>query len=194
MDELEERINNDIKNRLSEYRYKHSVGVMKMAGELAKFYNLDIKKARIIGLAHDIAKQMTDKEIEEYTRKYNIKLDELELKNRELIHSKLGADICKREYNFDDEMANAVLYHTTGNPNMDLMAKIIFIADKVEENRVYDDLERRRKLAFENIDQAIIETINYTTTYCIERGDVIHLDAILTRNKLIIKNFQLNLP
>ena len=63
MDELEERINNDIKNRLSEYRYKHSVGVMKMAGELAKFYNLDIQKARIIGLAHDIAKQMTDKEI-----------------------------------------------------------------------------------------------------------------------------------
>ena len=186
MDELEERINNDIKNKLSEHRYKHSVGVMKMAGELAKFYNLDIQKARIIGLAHDIAKQMTDKEIEEYTKKYNIKLDELELKNRELIHSKLGADICKREYNFDDEMANAVLYHTTGNPNMDLMAKVIFIADKVEENRVYDDLEKRRKLAFENIDQAIIETINYTPTYCIERGDVIHPDAILTRNKLII--------
>lgn len=186
MDELEERINNDIKSKLSENRYKHSVGVMKMAGELAKFYNLDIQKARIIGLAHDIAKQMTDKEIEEYTRKYNIKLDELELKNRELIHSKLGADICKREYNFDNEMANAVLYHTTGNPNMDLMAKVIFIADKVEENRVYDDLEKRRKLAFENIDQAIIETINYTTTYCIERGDVIHPDAILTRNKLII--------
>lgn len=186
MNELEERINNDIKEKLSEHRYRHSIGVMKMAEKLTEFYNLDTKKARLIGLVHDIAKEMSMEEIKEYTKKYNIELSELEIQNKELIHSKIGADISKRQYGFDDEMAKAILYHTTGNPNMDMMAKVIFMADKVEENRVYSDIEERRKLCFENIDKAIIETINYTTKHCIERGEVIHPDSIFTRNKLLL--------
>ena len=63
MEQLEEQINKDIKERLKEHRYLHSIGVMEMAEKLAKHYNLDVKKARLIGLAHDIAKQMTWEEI-----------------------------------------------------------------------------------------------------------------------------------
>ena len=162
MDNLEEKINKDIKERLSKFRYIHSLGVMKKAEELAKFYGLDVKKARLIGLSHDIAKQMTPAEIEEYLSKYDVELDELEKTNIELMHAKIGADMCKRKYNFDEQMVNAIKYHTTGNPKMDMMAKIIFMADKVEENRDYDDVEERRKMTLENIDLAIIETINYT--------------------------------
>ena len=185
MNQLEEQINKDIKVRLKEHRYKHSIGVMEMAEKLAKHYGLDEKKARLIGLAHDIAKEMTWEEIYSYTEKYQIELDEFEKSNRQLVHSKIGADICKREYGFDEQMAEAILYHTTGNPNMDMMAKIIFVADKVEENRDYESVEERRKLAFEDIDKVIIETIDYTIMECIKKGHVIHPDSINTRNKLI---------
>ena len=185
MNNLEEQINADIKERLSERRYKHSIGVMKKAEELAKFYGLDAKKARLIGLAHDIAKQMTSSEIKEYLSKYDVKLDEIERNNRELIHAKIGADICKRKYNFDEQMVNAVKYHTTGNPDMDMMAKIVFMADKIEENRDYDDVEERRQLTLKDIDMAIIETINYTTMDSIKRGKIIHTDSINTRNYLL---------
>ena len=188
MEQLEEQINRDIKEKLKENRYKHSLGVMEMAEELAKFYKLDLKKARLIGLAHDIAKQMTWEEINIYTQRFDIKLDELELNNRQLIHAKIGADICKREYGFDEQMANAVLYHTTGHPDMDMMAKIIFIADKVEKTRDYEGVEERRKLAFDDIDRAIIETINYTTKKCLEEGQLVHPNSIETRNKLLIMN------
>lgn len=185
MEELEDRINRDIKSKLSEHRYKHSVGVMNMAEKLAEAYGLDKKKARLIGLAHDIAKQMTIEEIKDYVKKYEIELDEIEKRNQELIHSKIGADICKRNYNFDEQMVKAVLYHTTGKPGMDMMAKIIFMADKVEENRDYKGIEERRELAFNDIDKAIVETINYTTIYCINEGMVIHPNSIHTRNWLI---------
>ena len=193
MNDLEEQINADIKERLSEHRYKHSIGVMKKAEELAKFYGLDTKKARLIGLAHDIAKQMTSSEIKEYLSKYDVKLDEIEKSNGELIHAKIGADICRRKYNFDEQMVNAVKYHTTGNPNMDMMAKIIFMADKIEENRDYDDVEERRQLTLENIDMAIIETINYTTKDSIDRGKIIHTDSINTRNYLLKNNLKINI-
>lgn len=192
MNNLEEQINTDIKKRLSEHRYKHSIGVMKKAEELAKFYGLDAKKARLIGLAHDIAKEMSLLEIGEYLSKYNVPLDEIERNNRELIHAKIGADICKRKYNFDEQMVNAVKYHTTGNPDMDMMAKIIFMADKIEENRDYDDVEERRRLTLKDIDMAIIETINYTTRDSIDRGKIIHTDSINTRNYLL-KNKKIEL-
>ncbi len=185
MNNLEEQINADIKEKLTEHRYKHSLGVMKKAEELAKFYGLDEKKARLIGLAHDIAKQMTSTEIDEYLSKYKVDLDEIEIDNRELLHAKIGADICKRKYNFDEQMVNAVKYHTTGNPNMDMMAKIIFMADKIEENRDYDDVEERRQLTLKNIDMAIVETINYTIRDSIDRGKIIHPDSIQTRNYLL---------
>lgn len=186
MNQLEEKINADIKLRLREHRYRHSLGVMEMAEELAKHYGLDAKKARLIGIAHDIAKEMTWDEINEYVAKYGIELDEIEKKNKELIHSKIGADICKRKYGFDEQMANAVLYHTTGYPTMDMMAKIVFIADKVEKNRIYPGIEDRRTLAFEDIDRAIIETINYTAQDCIERNLVIHPNSLNTRNFLLM--------
>lgn len=185
MEDLEARINEDIKMKLSEHRYIHSIGVMEKAEELALHYGLDTRKARLIGLAHDIAKQMSIEEIEEYIEAYEIELDEVEKINTSLIHAKIGADICKREYNFDDEMVNAIKYHTTGRPEMTMMEKIIFIADKIEDNRSYIGVERTRKLTLEDIDEAIIETINHTTQYCIEKNDLIHPNSINTRNYLL---------
>ena len=185
MEELETKINENIKTRLSEHRYMHSIGVMEKAGELAEYYGLDINKARVIGLAHDIAKQMSKEETKEYVEEYGIELDEIEVLNTSLIHAKIGADICKREYDFDEQMVNAVKYHTTGNPKMDLMAKIIFMADKIEENRHYIGIERRREITLKDIDMAIIETIDYTTQYCIEKNELIHPDSINTRNYLL---------
>ena len=186
MKELEEQINEDVKKRLREKRYIHSIGVMEMAEELAKYYKLDTKRARLTGLAHDIAKHMTLEEVDAYTKQYNIKLDELEKANNQLIHAKIGADICKREYNFDEQMSNAILYHTTGHPNMDLMAKIIFIADKIEKTRSYEGVEELRKLAFIDIDSAIIKIIDFTTKKCINEEKLIHPNSIETRNKLLL--------
>lgn len=185
MDNLEKQIDRDIKEKLSEHRYIHSIGVMKKAEELAKFYGLDTKKAKLIGLAHDIAKQMSLSEIQKYILNYHLELDKIEKINSELAHAKIGADICKRKYNFDEQMVYAVKYHTTGSPDMDMMAKIIFMADKIEENRNYEDIKERRKLTLENIDKAIIETINYIITDNITKGRIIHINSINTRNYLL---------
>ena len=76
--ELIERIKNDLKENLTEYRYIHSLGVMEMAEELAKVYNVDVESARIAGLLHDIAKEMTKEESLEYVEKNNIAIDEVE--------------------------------------------------------------------------------------------------------------------
>ena len=132
--ELIEVIKKDLKETLSEKRYEHCLGVMKKAEELAKIHGADVEKARICGLAHDIAKEMTVEESLEYAKKNNVEIDEVEKINTGLLHAKIGADIVKKKYGFSLDMQEAVKYHATANKNMDLLAKIIYVADKTEES------------------------------------------------------------
>ena len=136
-----EEITKDVKNTLSEKRYIHCIGVMEQAAYLAKKYGYDIDIARVVGIAHDIAKEIPEEEKLKYVEQNNIEIDKIESVNIGLLHAKIGADICKKKYNFTEEMQNAIKYHTTGDENMNILAKIIFVADKTEKNRKYEDLK-----------------------------------------------------
>lgn len=190
---LLERINEDVKKALSEKRYVHSIGVMNKAEELARIYGVNVNKAKLVGLAHDIGKELSKEEKLEYAKNNNLDVDEIEKKNIGLLHGKIGADICKKRYDFTQDMQDAIRYHTTGSgkEDMKLLDKIIFLADKIEENRVYKygkqmkALEELRKLANENLDLAIVKAIDNSLVYTIEKGELIHPDSVITRNKLI---------
>ena len=192
VEELLKKIDSDLKNALSEKRYKHSLGVMKKAEELALIYGIDINIAKLTGLAHDIGKEFSDEEMLKYARENNIQVDNVEAVNVGLLHAKIGADICKKKYNFTIEMQNAIKYHTVGNENMDLLAKIIFVADKTEEGRNYKDeakneqLQKVRELSKKNLDEALLYEIDSSLIYTIQKHKLVHTDSILTRNKLLI--------
>lgn len=193
VEDLLERINKDIKNKLSKKRYNHSLGVMKKAEELAKIHGADANKARLIGLAHDIAKELPEEEKLKYAKQNNIEVDAIEKINVELLHGKIGADICKKRYGFEEDMQNAIKYHTTGNENMDLIAKIIFVADKIEDGRKYEDNEKKnmelkeaRQIAKENLDKAVLYEIDASLAYTIQKKKLIHPDGVSARNKIIM--------
>ena len=88
-------------------------------------------------------------------------------------------------------MQKAIEYHTTGNPNMNILAKIIFVADKIEEGRNYSNVERQeeleklRQISAIDINKAVLIAIDESIIYTIQKGRLIHPDGIATRNKLI---------
>ena len=192
VDELLEKINNDIKAKLSDKRYNHSLGVMKKAEELAKIYGENVNKAKLIGLAHDIGKELPKEAKLKYAIDNGILVDDVEKVNIDLLHGKIGADICNKRYGFTNDMQNAIIYHTVGNENMDLLAKILFVADKIEEGRNYIDeeknakLEEARAIAKENIDKAVLYEIDMSLEYTLKKNELIHPDSIYTRNKIIV--------
>ena len=194
VEELLKKINEAVKKELSEKRYKHSVGVMEKAEELAKIYGADVNNAKLVGLAHDIGKELSREEKLQYAKENNIEIDEIEKINVGLLHGKIGADICKKRYGFTEDMQAAIKYHTTGSgkKEMTLLEKIIFLADKIEENRRYKDenkmaeLEELRELAKKNLDLATIKAIDNSLIYTIQKGELIHPDSVLTRNGLIL--------
>ena len=190
--ELLRKINQDIQRELSEKRYNHSIGVMKKAEELAKLYKVNINKAKLVGLAHDIGKELSKEDKLKYVKENNIEIDRIEKINVGLLHGKIGADICKKRYDFTEDMQDAIKFHTTGNKDMDLLAKIIFVADKIEEGRKYKDknkmqeLELIREAAKENLDEAMLGLIDSSLIYTMQKKNLIHPDSMSTRNQLII--------
>lgn len=182
---MEKEIIEELEKILSEKRFKHSIGVMKRAGELAAIYGIDEKEARLAGILHDIAKEMPEEEKVQYCNENNIPIDDTEKIKNSLLHAKIGADIAKKKYHAGKSIQEAILYHTTGSPEMDMLAKIIYIADKTEENRDYEGVEEIRKLSEENINKAMIEIINYTILKSVKEDKVIHPAGIFTRNTLL---------
>lgn len=185
-----EEIENDVKSVLSEYRFTHSLGVAKKAVELAKIYGVQEETAKKVGIAHDIAKEMTDEEMLEYVKTNNIEIDEIETVKPSLLHGKIGADIAAKKYGFTEDMVNAIKWHTTGRKNMSMLEKIIYVADKTEENRkgTRFNLEKSRELSTQNIDEALIFLMNELITYNVKNEGLIHPETINARNDLLLKD------
>lgn len=182
-----EEIENDVKSVLSEYRFTHSLGVVKKAVELAKIYGVQEETAKKVGIAHDIAKEMTDEEMLEYVKNNNIEIDEIETVKPSLLHGKIGADIATKKFGFTQDMVNAIKWHTTGRKNMSMLEKIIYVADKTEENRKGSrfDLAKSRELSTQDINQALIFLINEFIIYHIKNDGLIHPETINARNDLL---------
>lgn len=152
-----QKLQKELSKELDAKRYEHTLGVAYTAACMAMRYDCDMKKAYIAGLLHDCAKCMTHNERLTYCKKHNLEVTEVEKNNPSLLHAKVGADLCMKKYDIEDEeIANAVRYHTTGRPAMTLIEKIVFIADYLEPHRNdAENLPIVRKQVFEDIDLAL---------------------------------------
>ena len=192
--ELIEQIKKDLKDILSEKRYTHSVGVMEMAARLAEIYGADVETAKLAGILHDIAKEMSSEEKLKYVKENNIIINEVERINTPILHGKIGADIAKKKYGINEQVQRAIEYHTTTNPNMDLISKIVYVSDKIELNRKSEDydIKYERELALKDIDKTIIYIIDSNIKSLINKGKLIEGEMIETRNKLLIAQIESN--
>lgn len=179
-----EKLHNEVKKRLSEKRFKHSESVVKRAIEYAQIYNIDINTVKLVAIAHDIAKELTSEEVNKYVQKYNIVFDNIEKMNGDLIHAKIGAYICKNEYNFTDDMINAIKYHTTGRTNMSILEKIIYLADATEENKIYCS-SNYVDIVKKDINQGMIQIVKWVINKLLENNKLVHPDSIECYNYYI---------
>ena len=141
---------------------------------------IDIEKAFTAGLLHDCAKCYTNEQLLYYCLEYQIEINEYEQASPYLLHSKLGAYFAKNKYGIEDEdIINAILFHTTGRPNMSKLEEIIFIADCIEpyRNRA-DNLDIIRKLAYKDIKKAILKATQDTLDYLRKKGKEQFIDAL----------------
>lgn len=153
-------------------RYEHTLGVAYTAAALAMKYGVSIKDAQLAGLLHDCAKCLSDKKKLSICEKYGLPVLEVEMRNPFLLHAKVGGFLARKEYLVQDEdIINAILYHTTGRPDMSTIEKIIFIADYIEPGRKEaPNLTQLRQMAFEDLDGTLIGILKDTLAYLEKKG------------------------
>lgn len=170
-----EAIQKKLEKKLKKERYTHTLGVMYTAGSLAMCHGEDIETAMTAGLLHDCGKLPSIEEQLELCRKYQITLTEAEQEIPALIHARLGAYLAKEKYAIHDRrILDAILYHTTGKPNMNLLEKIIYLADYIEPGRrMIPGLPEVRKLSFTDIDHAVCSCSKLTLGFLERMGRAI---------------------
>ena len=160
-----DEIENYLKKHLSEFRYSHSLRVAEEAKKIAKIYCEDEEKAYLVGLVHDVAHELNDEENLFWIKKYDLPNEYLNESYKNILHSDIGALMAKEFFFFNDNMCQAIKYHTIGNVNMTTFDKIIFIADKIGRKNLDTSMENVKSLTYHGyLDQAIImyfENLNY---------------------------------
>ncbi len=182
-----------IKERLSDYRFHHSVCVAEKARELAEKNNLDEKKAYVAGILHDIMKE-EDYEIQRAEiEKAGCVMTPLEKENKKVYHQMSGAAYVKNHLGItDSDIINGIRYHTTGRENMTLFEMIIYLADFTSADRNYPDVEEMRRQTDKSLYDGMLYSLRYTIIDIASHNRQIHPDTLLCYNWVLDKKKELN--
>ena len=175
MTESNEELINKALSELTEKRLRHTAGVTESALHLAELYGGDTEKIRLAAACHDIFRGRTAEEISELVRRYG--LPERYLGNANLAHSKIAAEYMKECGIDDEDVLNAVSYHTTGRAGMSLLEKIIFLADAIEPGRDYPGVDELRGIAERDLDAACIKALENSIAFVRSKGEVLDTDT-----------------
>lgn len=177
-----------LKTLLNEKRFKHSIGVMDTAVKMAERYGADVEKARVAGLLHDCAKNLSSEELIALAEKYNIELDDVLRHSPFLLHGPVGGYLIRDNFGVcDKEIKRAVMLHTTGDKDMTLLDKIIFLADFIEPGRDFEGVDVLRKTADEDLDKAVIMALDRTIEFVIKNNQLLYNKTVIARNDMLIK-------
>ena len=181
-----EEIKGYLKNNLKPSRYGHTLGVVNTAIKLAEIYGEDKSKAEIAALCHDVAKNMSNEELRKLIDNENIILSIDEENTQELWHSIIAPVIARKVFGIEDEeVLNAMRWHTTGKENMTKLEKIIYLADLIEPSRKFEGIEGIREAAYKELDLGMLKALTHTTIYLLTKGCAVDINSVKARNYLV---------
>ena len=174
-------------DNLSEYRRVHSLNVSAEAVRYAEKYGGDVEKARLAGLLHDVTKE-TDFDTQlQIIENGGIMLTELEKRSPKLWHAISGACYVRDVIGIDDEdIFNAIRFHTTARAGMSQLEKIIFLADFTSAERDYPDIDVIREHAEHSIEEGMLYGIKFTISRLVGRVDLVSPDALSAYNDILL--------
>lgn len=174
-----------IKPRMPKKRYIHTLGVMETAIELAKLYDEDPKRAETAAIIHDVAKYADIAWMKEMIEREQLDAELLGW-NAEIMHGSVGAVVARDEFGVTDEdILNAIRYHTTGRAGMTKLEKIVYVADMIEPNRKFDGVKQLREIAKKDLDEAMRACVCHTLSFLIATRQQIYPLSIVCYNDLM---------
>ncbi|MEE8822174.1 MAG: bis(5'-nucleosyl)-tetraphosphatase (symmetrical) YqeK [Lactobacillus amylovorus] len=170
------------KANMDKKRFKHCVRVSETARKLAKLNGYDEDKAALAGFVHDYAKQVSVEEYRKVIKEQDFDKDLLNW-NRAIWHGIVGTYFIEHDLKIrDPEILTAVRRHTTGDTEMTMLDKIVFMADFIEPGRDFPGVDEARKITYANIDEGVGYQLAHTLEFLVEKRKRIYPRTIAAYN------------
>lgn len=154
-------------------RIAHVLGCRDTAVALAKRWGVDSTDACRAGLLHDITKVLDGPLQLTLCNEYGMIQDKFSNENPNTIHALTGSVVAERIFGENKQVVDAIACHTTGKPRMSKLDKILYLADYIEPNRDFPDVEQLRSLAFEDLNKALMLVLRMTIEHLQRNGRAI---------------------
>lgn len=163
-----------LKENLSQKRYTHSLNVAEECRKLALKYGEDPDKAYFAGLLHDVCKELPDEKQKALVLESNFAVCREELETKSLWHAIAGAYFIKTHFGVEDiDILNSVRFHTVGRVGMTRLEEIVYLGDLISADRDYKDVDKMRKIAYTNLNSAMLEGFAYSVKSVVKKGGLV---------------------
>ena len=185
------RVEKEARENLSMERFLHSRNTAVMAWDMCchfrpKYPSLAPELGYLAGIAHDIGKPLGRGELFGLVKSANMKISSLEKDKPSLLHGKAGSVLLKKRFKVDNEdVLEAVALHTSGSENMGPLAKVIYVADKMEVSREKAEPEARKKIfESDNLDKVFFDVFGQTIKGLLSRKLKLSKDVLKLISKM----------
>jgi nicotinate-nucleotide adenylyltransferase len=178
------RVETAAREALSVERFLHSRNTALHAFDLCRRFGLDPMDGYLAGVAHDLVKQLDSKQMLKIVKSSNYEISDLEKEKPNLLHGKAAAVLLRECFSVHNEdILEAVAFHTSGSENMGRLAKIIYIADKTESSRNIDT-SLRKMCREEALDTILLAVLEKTISKLRTKGVDLTKDTLMLLNRI----------
>jgi predicted HD superfamily hydrolase involved in NAD metabolism len=179
-----------LKDFLPQPRYEHSLRVAEEAEKMAHHYCLDEEKARLAGLLHDLARDLSFDTLFDLAGRFGLTVGPKEQANPVILHAPVGAALLRSEWGIEDEaVLKAVALHTVAAPDMDDFCQLLYLADIIEPGRKeWPGLDALRELSYRHLGQAMLLALQENILYLKACHTFIHPQAVAAHDFLVMKH------
>jgi nicotinate-nucleotide adenylyltransferase len=164
--ELTARIEAEVRLRVGPARFLHSRNTALLAWDLCRRFGLDPAMGYLAGISHDICKSMAEEELFALVRLDGQPVSALERKKTSLLHARAGAVLLQERFGIHNrEILEAVRLHTVADVGMGPLAKVVYIADKIEISREHVDPSLRDLSRTAGLDSLFEAVLDDTVAY-----------------------------
>lgn len=181
----------ELKNKIKKYmslpRYNHTLSVAEECERLAELFGIDGRNLVIAAYLHDITKDMSEEDQKKLCAEFSATIDDSTLASPKTLHAFSAPFLIKRDFPeyAEDEILEAVRYHTTGKADMSLTEKLLYIADYIEPTRQYEGCKKLREYfyssktdLFARLDKTILMSLHNTVDGLTRKKLPIHQETI----------------
>lgn len=184
-----EKLQKQLQAMLPEDFYQHSLRVQARCIELAQLYGVDTSRAGIAGLLHDVGRKFGPDELIYMAETEDLPITEMTLSEPVAsLHGPIGARLIEREFGIGDrEVLGAVAQHALGGEEMSLLSKILFLADKTEQELAPAGMAEVRRMSENDLDAALVAAFDLVIRQQLDEHSLIVEQLVRSRNKAVMK-------